>query len=175
MPNLARCGTGNTGCNGQGEPTYPRFGSMCNGVFAPVCAPEICNVPRIPHHETLVTGHGILLDTISQQNINFNLLIERTMQVYKGYLYLNGPSLFIDLSNSILKLFESDGQHSMTAVFYDESTNRNMIVTLHQDHMTHTSQLLIYSSSNLTDLIHIQGNVIFGDTYIAMDHNVHAH
>ena len=160
MANIPRCGTGDTGCN---------------GVFAPVCAPEICNVPRIPHHETLVTGEGVLLDMTSGQNISFSLLIERTMQVYQGHLYMQGSTFYIHIDKSTLKLFESDGHLHMSALFYEESTQRNIFVTLHQDHHSHTSHLFIDSTSTMAELIHIEGHLISGSTNIYTDHNVHEH
>lgn len=148
---------------------------MCHGVFAPVCAPEICNVPRIPHQEILVTGRGILLDTISHENIHFNLLIERIMQVYKGQLYLQSPSFTINLATSVLKFFETDGHLHMSALFYDENSQRNISVTLHQNHLPQQPQLYIDSTSNPAELIHIQGTLISGSTNLYTDHHVHGH
>lgn len=40
---------------------------MCNGVFAPVCNPEVCHVPRIPYAQDLVIGMGFV------SNSNFAL------------------------------------------------------------------------------------------------------
>lgn len=175
MPELSRCGTGFSGCTGNNPPSYPSFDNMCNGVFAPVCAPEICNVPRIPHYQILVTGEGIVLDTDSGQNISFNLLIERFMQVYKGQLFLQAPSFNIIIPSQNLKFFETDGHLHMSVLFYEESTQRNILVTLHQSHMSMPTQLFIYSVSNMDSLIHIQGNLVSGTTNLYADSNVHAH
>lgn len=175
MTDALRCKAGSTGCNGHGAPTYPTFDSMCNGVFAPVCSPEICNVPRIPLHETLVIGEGILLDTINGQNINFSLLIERTMQVYKGQLYLQSPLFTINLPSHALKFFETDGHLYMSALFYDDMMKRNIFVTIHQDHHLQATQFFIDSTSTITELIHIQGSLVSGTVNIYTDHNVHDH
>lgn len=175
MPEASRCGTGLSGCTGDHTVSYPSFDNMCNGVFAPVCAPEICNVPRIPHHEILVTGEGIILDTTSGENISFNLLIERFMQVYKGKLSLQSPSLNIIIPSQILKFFETDGHLHMSALFYEESTHRNIFVTLHQSHMSLPTQLFIDSTSDVNNLIHIQASLVSGTTHLYADHNVHEH
>ncbi len=105
--NKQRCGTGDSGCCG---PAMDHSSSnMCNGVFAPVCAPEICNVPRIPHHEKLVEGRGCILASESQQRITFNILVEREMQVYKGVFKARDSGDGIAICAEDLKFFEGDG------------------------------------------------------------------
>ena len=169
-----RCGTGDTGCNGCHDYMYPMFDNMCNGVFSPVCAPEICNVPRAPHHEILAEGQGILLNSITNQPIRFNIFIERTMQIYKGIFELYDSLGNLNIQANELKFFESNGNSYLFALFYEESTN-NITVTIHQNHMLHSTQIFINSASLMTDLINLTETVISGNIKLYADHNVHAH
>ena len=177
MPIMQRCGTGNTGCTCQNPAiNYMLNGhNMCNGVFKPVCAPEICNVPRIPHHEILAEGQGILLDTISWQEIRFNLMIERTMQLYSGSLILQSPWGYLTIKSPELKFFESDGDTHLLAIFYDEPTGRDITVTIHQNDTPHSTQIFIHSASIVNELINLNGIVVSGDIELYADHNVHEH
>lgn len=200
--NMCRCGTGDTGCT---EPPMNHMSSsMCNGVFKPVCAPEVCNVPRIPHQETLVEGKGILLDTDSRQGIDFNIFVEREMQVYRGSLELKGLKCDgIGVKAGRLKFFESDGMTHMQAIFYEESTGRNIMVTVYkgeeeeeekeeeaeekeekekgkgkkgcQGHEQEITQLFIYSAPIGAEPINLGGKVVGGKIELYADHNVHEH
>ena len=147
MTSTQRCGTGDSGCSG---PAMDHSSSnMCNGVFKPVCAPEICDVPRIPHHEKLVEGKGSILDNVSGQRITFNILVEREMQVYKGVFEAQDTGGGMAIKARILKFFEGDGKTYMLAIFYEETTDRDIIVTVykgdkgdegeqgHQEHQKH--------------------------------------
>ena len=186
MVTTKRCGTGETGCNG---PAMDHSSSnMCNGVFAPVCAPEICNVPRIPHHEILVEGKGIFLDTESQNKIYFTIFVEREMQVYRGEVEIKDREDKVMMKAEILKFFESDGKAHMLAIFHEEATNRDIVVTIyggeekqqgehgHQRHAGHgkkPDQMLIYSTSMEEAPINLWGDVIAGTIKMYTDHNVH--
>lgn len=188
MVTTKRCGTGETGCNG---PAMDHSSSnMCNGVFAPVCAPEICNVPRIPHHEVLVDGKGILLDTESQNKIHFTIFVEREMQVYKGGLEVQDAGDGSKIKAEMLKFFESDGKTHMLAIFHEETINRDIVVTVyqgeeehqveegHQRHPGHEqkpTQIFIYSTSIEEALINLRGELIAGEIKMYVDHNVHEH
>lgn len=187
--NTCPCGTGDTGCT---EPPMNHMSSsMCNGVFAPVCAPEICNVPRIPHHEILVKGQDVLLDMGGPQKIYFNILVEREMQVYRGNLELKDLKCDgISIKADGLKFFESDGMARMQVIFHEKSTGRNIMVTVykgkkedegkeehqkHQGHEQELTQVFIYSASSEADLINLSGKVVSGKIELYADHNVHGH
>lgn len=176
------CGTGDTGCT---EPPMDHMSSsMCNGVFAPVCAPEVCNVPRIPHHEILVEGQGILLDTHCQQRICFNIFVEREMQVYRGGLELQDLKCGgISVKAYRLKFFESDGMSQMQAIFYEGSTGRNIMVTVYKEEKEEEKEkkkkeptrIFIYSAPIGAEPINLGGKVIVGKIELHADHNVHGH
>ena len=188
MTSTQRCGTGDSGCSG---PAMDHSSSdMCNGVFKPVCAPEICNVPRIPHHEKLVEGKGSILDNVSGQRITFNILVEREMQVYKGVFKAQDAGDGMTIKARILKFFEGDGKTYMLAIFYEEMTDRDIIVTVykgdegeqgHQEHQEHpehaqeATQVFIYSTSREATLINLGGELVAGDIKLYVDHNVHEH
>lgn len=188
MVTTKRCGTGDSGCSG---PAMNHSSSnMCNGVFAPVCAPEICNVPRIPHHEVLVDGKGTLLDNESQNKIHFTIFVEREMQVYKGRVEVTDAGDEIIIKAQMLKFFEGNGKTHMLAIFHEETTNRDIVVTVyqgeeehqgeeghqrHQEHEQKPTQIFIYSTSMEEALINLTGELIAGDIKMYIDHNVHEH
>lgn len=186
-----RCGTGDSGCSG---PAMDHSSSnMCNGVFAPVCAPEICNVPRIPHHQKLVEGEGCIVDNESQQRIIFTILVEREMQVYKGIFKARDTKDSMTINARGLKFFEGDGKTYMLAIFYEEMTDRDIIVTVykvdeghqeHQEYQEHpehprhdqeATQVFIYNTSREAKLINLGGELVAGDIKLYVDHNVHEH
>lgn len=170
-----RCGTGDTGCSTQPPAIQYMPTNMCNGVFAPVCAPEICNVPRIPHHEILAEGQGILLDDTTKMDIQFNIFVERVMQVYKGKFEFQDPPNSINLNMSELKFFESDGYTHLVALFHNPTTHQNTTVTLYQDSMLKSTHLFIHSTSIMTQPINLSGLVTSGTLHLYPDHNVHDH
>lgn len=166
------CGTLDMGCP---QPAVSYIDdSMCNGVFAPVCAPEVCNVPRIPHHEILVEGQGIILDEVSGEEIAFTMLIEREMQVYRGKLIMAGTS-GSNINVEMLKYFEGDGEHFVLALFHDMNPNRNIMLTIQQKHMEIPAQIYVYSSPLEVESLNLGGKVILGEIKIYADHNVHEH
>jgi len=198
-----RCGTGDSGCCG---PAMDHSScSMCHGVFAPVCEPEICNVPRIPHHQKLVEGTGCILASESQQRIIFNILVEREMQVYKGVFKAQDSENDITICADVLKFFEGDGKTYMLAIFHEKMTNRDVIVTIyqedqehqghegqeghqvhqeyqaHQEHQEHQghcqepTQVFIYSTSMEASPTNLWGELVAGHIKFYVDHNVHAH
>ncbi|WP_410495214.1 hypothetical protein QTL86_14145 [Cellulosilyticum sp. ST5] len=198
---MERCGTGDTGC--KGPAMCHMSSSMCNGVFAPVCAPEVCNVPRIPHHEVLVDGQGILLDTQSQKEICFTIFVEREMQVYKGELELQDIGKEIKVRADVLKFFESNGKTHMLAIFHEEASTRDIVITVYQEeqseqekekekekeqghqveqgnqrhpgHEERSTQIFIYSTSVQAGATNLGGALIAGDIKLYIDHNVHEH
>lgn len=175
MCTMKRCGTGDTGCK---EPAMCHMSSsMCNGVFAPVCAPEVCNVPRIPHHQVLVKGHGILLDTKTQKEICFTIFVERIMQVYKGELELKSEESGIEVQADVLKFFESDGKTHMLAIFHDECKDQDITVTvtIHQEEEEKSTQMFAYSAPMEIEVIDLGGKVVSGSINLYVDHNVHEH
>ena len=192
---MERCGTGDTGC--KGTAMCHMSSSMCNGVFESVCAPEVCNVPRIPHHEVLVDGQGILLDIQSQKEICFTIFVEREMQVYKGEFELQDIGKEIKVRADVLKLFESDGKTHMLAIFHEEATTRDSVITVYQEekseevqeqghqveqgdqrhpgHEEGSTQIFIYSTSMQAGATNLGGSLIAGDIKLYVDHNVHEH
>ena len=166
------CGTLDMGCP-QSAVSYID-NSMCNGVFEPVCAPEVCNVPRIPHHEILVEGQGIILDEVSGEEIAFTMLIEREMQVYRGKLIMAGTS-GSNINVAMLKYFEGDGEHFVLALFHDMNPERNIMLTIQQKHMETPAQIYVYSSPLEAESLNLGGKVISGEIKIYADHNVYEH
>ena len=168
-----RCGTGDTGC--KGPAMCHMSSSMCNGVFAPVCAPEVCNVPRIPHHQVLVKGKGTLLDIKSQKKIRFTVFVEREMQVYKGKLELQGKENGIEVQADVLKLYEGDGKTHMLALFHAECTGQDIMVTVQKDEEQKSTQMFAYSAPIEAEVIDLGGKVVSGGIKLYVDHNVHEH
>lgn len=173
MSIINRCGTGDTGCTG---PAICHMSdNMCNGVFAPVCAPEICNVPRIPHHEKLVEGEGRIQDNYSQQNIYFKMLVEREMQVYKGVFKLEGVEAGIEMKAEVLKFFESDGKTYMLALLHEKSTGKDMMVKVYQNEGQAAAQFFIYMIASEGEPTSIVGALVEGSIKFYVDHNGHEH
>lgn len=173
MSTTNRCGTGDTGCT---EPAICHMSdNMCNGVFAPVCAPEICNVPRMPHHEKLVKGEGHIQDNENHQKIYFKTLVEREMQVYKGVFQLEDLEAGIEINADSLKFFESDGKTYMLALFHEKSTGKDMLVKVYQEEEQEAAQFIIYMIASEGEPISIVGALVEGSIKFYMDHNGHEH
>lgn len=170
-----RCGTGNSGCNIHTEAIQYMPTNMCNGVFAPVCAPEVCNVPRIPHQETLAEGQGIFLDDTTRVPITLNLFVERIMQTYRGKLEFQNPTTSTHLIMDDLKFFESDGSTHLIALFHNSTTNSDTMLTLYQDPTHHTTKLFLYSISMTQQVTSYSGMLTSGMIHLYPDHNVHDH
>ena len=65
--------------------------SMCNGVFEPICSPEVCNVPKIPYYQDLVIGEGKIMQCNcfgKPMEITFRLHIYRELMDVFGKLEL---------------------------------------------------------------------------------------
>lgn len=170
---LQTCGTLDMGCP---QPAVSYIDdSMCSGVFALVCSPEVCNVPRAPHHEVLVEGQGTILDEESGREMTFTILIERTMQVYSGKFMLN-DSNGSHLEVSELNYFSQHEDHFALALFYDMSEHRHIMVTISKNHQVAMSEkLYVYSSPAERLPMNLGGKLTSGEIEIYMDHNVHEH
>nr|WP_302598832.1 hypothetical protein [uncultured Cellulosilyticum sp.] len=169
-----QCGTLDTGCP---QPAISYIdNSMCNGVFSPVCAPEVCNVPRMSHHETLIEGGGTILDRRSGTRMNFTVLIEREMQVYKGKIQLTSEINGITMVNvEALKYFEGDGEHYGVALFKEDGSTQSILFTLQHQHVDKGAQIYVYATDLQGAPINIEGEVIAGELKFYKDHNVHEH
>ena len=169
---ICQCGTGDMGCK---EPPMSHMSdNMCHGVFAPVCAPEVCNVPRIPHQEVLVEGQGAFSDIKTQKEIYFTIFVERIMEVYKGELELKDEEEGIEIKADVLKFFETDGKTHMLAIFHDECIGIDITVTVHQEEENST-QMFVYSAPMEAEVIELGGEVVCGSIKLYVDHNVHGH
>ena len=67
--------------------------NMCNGVFAPVCSPEVCDVPRIPYYQDLVTGSGFVKN--SNEN-DSDFYVEFNIHIYRELFDVFGKLKVID-------------------------------------------------------------------------------
>ena len=71
------CNCGNPNCKGECRcnckcEEEDHSDNMCEGVFAPICEPEVCDIPRIPRKQNLVVGNGtICKDQIKVEDENF--------------------------------------------------------------------------------------------------------
>ena len=168
---MCRCGTGDTGC--KGPAMCHMSDNMCNGVFGPVCAPEICNVPRIPHQQTLVAGQGILIDTEGGQKIEFNIFIEREMQVYRGELKLQDKEKGINICADVLKYYEGHEETHILAIFQEADTEQDITISIHKGEKQ--TLFFAYSTSLHPEILDLRGKLVLGKINIYADHNVHEH
>ena len=115
---------------------------FCDGVFAPVCSPEVCYVPRIPYKQNLVVGHGFvesstesLMESSSDGYVKFHIYIYRELFDVFGKLTVEDCQ-----GNRII--------HSTKLECYHAATEEKMVAIFHfDDPMTMSSkELSVYAS-----------------------------
>ncbi len=112
---------------------------FCDGVFAPVCSPEVCDVPRIPYKQTLVIGHGIVKDSMENDSEGYDKFY---IHIYREFFDVFGKLTVEDsqgnqiLNSTKLECFHGPTEEKMVAIFHFD------------DPMTESSkELAVYAST----------------------------
>lgn len=156
--------------------------SMCNGVFEPVCSPEVCNVPKIPYYQDLVIGKGKIMECNCFENnmeIIFRLHIYRELMDVFGKLELMGPTGTSLMYSDRLEAYHAPTEDYIIAVFhyvYGNNKSREVVVFAKASQKRSNGKLYIYSAPIGADEINIGGKVINGSIEIEVSdvkHNAH--
>lgn len=177
------CGTMDFGCHNGGAAIEERSSNMCNGVFAPVCAPEVCNVPRMQHTQDLVIAHGTFInesvDLKLQEAISFKLHIYREMQVYKGELEIEDTQQKTLFNSTILTHYEVNKENEILAVFQIEehgaSHTRALSVYAVPQHHLEPAKFYAYSAPLREHIIALGGIMFIGEIKVFKDQTTHGH
>lgn len=125
--------------------------SMCNGVFSPICEPEVCDIPRMPHFQDLVVGNGTIVT--SEKDIEdiehayqFTIKIYREFMDYFGYFTLLDSAGDTIIESNQLECYHTKTTDKMVAIFHvllEDDTSREVTVyakpatTEHEDPTEH--------------------------------------
>lgn len=97
----------------------------CNGVFAPVCSPEVCDVPRIPYEQTLTEGRGYIYNRMSNcrcAKVEFRIKIYRRLFDVFGELRVEDEYGRTIIHSEKLEAYHSPTESAMVAIFHYEDS-----------------------------------------------------
>ena len=142
--------------------------SMCNGVFEPVCSPEVCNIPKIPYHQDLVIGKGKIIERNCYEKtkeITFRLHIYRELMDVFGKIELMGPTGTCLIYSDRLEAYHAPTEDNIIAVFhyvYGNNKSRELAVFAKASNKCSNGKLYIYSAPIGAEEINIGGKVMNG-------------
>lgn len=116
--------------------------SMCNGVFSPVCAPMVCNIPRMPQYQDLVIGSGNFHsgELVTSDILSFRVHVYRMMHDYLGDVMIIDPITNRCLHSNTLVAYHAGTEEMFTAIFHMDSTDK-----------TASRELAVYGRIALSD------------------------
>ncbi len=112
---------------------------FCDGVFAPVCAPEVCDVPRIPYYQDLVVGEGYVKNNMEK---SFNSHVKFCIHIYRELFDVFGELMVLDecgetvIYSKKLECYHSPNEEKMVAIFHFDDKHRG-----------HSKELSVYAST----------------------------
>lgn len=146
---------------------------MCNGVFAPVCSPEVCDVPKIPYYQDLMIGYGFVnrsCDDDSSGEVRFQIKIYRKLLDVFGRLRVEDQYGNVLLVSEQLEAYHAATEEKMVAIFHydDPNTESSRELTVYASTPTKKKEakFYIYSAPLMDETICIGGTVKDGDIII---------
>lgn len=97
----------------------------CNGVFAPVCSPEVCDVPRIPYEQTLMEGRGYVKNRKSKYGcaeVKFSIKVTRILFDVFGELRVVDEKGRTLIHSEKIEAYHSPTESAMVAIFHYEDS-----------------------------------------------------
>ena len=160
-------------------------GSMCNGVFAPVCEPEVCDIPRFPHSQDLVVGNGTI-DEAKCSNDKESCLkgMRFTIHIYREFTENFGEFALFDCYGALifkskkLECYHSPNEDSMVAIFhvaFDDDTSREITVFGKKETCESPAALYVYSAPLYHEEIRLGSELLQGKLNIYKDSMQHEH
>jgi len=170
-------------------------GSMCNGVFAPICEPEVCDIPRFPHSQDLVVGNG----TIRKGTIGDEIIVEDhclnkkmcciqetrfTIHIYREFTSHFGEFALYDfygallLKSKKLECYHAPDEDSMVAIFhvaFDDDTSREVTVYANKETCESPAALYVYSAPLFHEEIRVGSKLLQGELNLYPDKMSHEH
>lgn len=154
---------------------------MCNGVFAPVCNPQVCDVPRIPYQQDLVNGMGYvrdLMDCCAESFVYFHIHIYRKLEDVFGELKVTDECGRILMHSTKLESYHSPNENSMIADFHisneKSGKSRELAVFASIASQCEEAKFYMYSAPLFEREIRLGGEVMNGTIEIEkslVDHN----
>lgn len=157
--------------------------SMCHGVFAPICEPEVCDIPRMPHYQDLVVGDGIVgLRTEGiqpcKETYQFNIHVYRRFLSYFGEFTLWDSKGMVMVESEQLECYHTKSKDKMVAIFhvvYEDETSREITVYAKPSTCKEAASLYVYSAPLFHEEILIGSDLIQGKIEIFLDEAGHEH
>lgn len=139
---------------------------MCNGVFAPVCSPEVCDVPRIPYYQDLVIGSGCVKQTNEKDsctNVKFQIRIYRELLDVFGKLKVVDDQGETIIYSERLEAYHAPSEKNMVAIFHfddpETESARELAVFASTPSCKREAMFYIYSAPLIGKEICIGGTV----------------
>lgn len=159
------------------------FDSMCHGVFAPICEPEVCDIPRILHYQDLVVGDGVITQNTNEigyckETYQFHIHIYRRFLSYFGEFTLWDSKGVIMVESDQLECFHTKSKDKMVAIFhvvYEDETSREVTVYAKPSSCKESASLYVYSAPLFHEEISIGSDLIQGKIEIFLDEAGHEH
>lgn len=110
----------------------------CNGVFAPVCSPQVCDVPRIPYEQTLMEGMGYIDNRMSSfgcAKVQFKIRVYRRLYDVFGKLCVLDEYGRILIYSEQMEAYHSPKEDAMVAIFHYEDSRSH-----------HAREISVYAS-----------------------------
>lgn len=140
--------------------------SMCNGVFKPVCSPEVCDVPKIPYSQDLVKGKGFIEDRNcckDTRELIFKLHIYRELMDVFGELEIMEPNGNCVIYSDRLEAYHAPTEENIIAVFHyvdkNSKKSRELAVFAKTDTESSPAKFYIYSAPLNQQEIYLGGIV----------------
>ena len=141
----------------------------CNGVFAPVCSPEVCDVPRIPYEQTLTEGRGYIYNRMSNcrcDKVEFEIKVYRRLYDVFGELRVVDAMGRTIIHSEKMEAYHSPTESAMVAIFhYEDSVTHgarelSVFASVETEHQP--AKMYMYSAPLFDPEVQLGGNVECG-------------
>lgn len=196
-----KCSESNTNCKGNCNENSPNCrdkcrcnskhdkedhsDGMCNGVFAPICEPEVCDIPRPPRRQDLVVGNGTIgenqiteVEMCHDKNYRFTIHIFREFTDHFGRFTLFNDQGAPLMKSDRLECYHAPTEDNMVAIFHvtlDDGTSREVTVYGKTNICDSPAALYVYSAPLYHEEINVGSDLLQGELKIYMDQMSHDH
>ncbi|BBF43677.1 hypothetical protein lbkm_2365 [Lachnospiraceae bacterium KM106-2] len=155
-----RCGICYRECNFRNNCT-----SMCNGVFKPVCEPEVCDVPRMSHYQDLAVGKGVI-QLRNSDKLSFKLNIYRIQEDIFGEFLIRDHYTKTHLYADRIECYHAMMEEKFVAIFHidygEDEPSRELAVYGTIGNCNEAPKLYVYSAPFGHNEVSIGGRLCSG-------------
>lgn len=154
----------------------------CDSVFAPVCSPQVCNVPRIPYEQILVQGGGYISNRMCMcpcNQVEFSILIYRKLYDVFGVLRVMDEQRGTFIYSEKLEAYHSPKENAMVAIFHYEDqcshNTRELAVYASIESENQAAKMYMYSAPLFDAEVMLGGEIECGSIKIEKSLAEHQH